>query len=40
MLDSVARGGETATIDVRSLPMSPEDRIELHAALGVEARCR
>jgi hydrogenase-1 operon protein HyaF len=34
MLDSVARGGETATIDVRSLPMSPEDRIALHAALG------
>ena len=34
MLDRVARGGETATIDVRSLPMSPEDRIALHAALG------
>ena len=34
MLDSVVRGGETATIDVRSLPMSPEDRIALHAALG------
>jgi hydrogenase-1 operon protein HyaF len=34
LLDSVAHGGETATIDVRSLPMSPDDRIALHAALG------
>jgi hydrogenase-1 operon protein HyaF len=34
MLEKVASGGERATIDLRSLPMSPEDRIELQATLG------
>jgi hydrogenase-1 operon protein HyaF len=34
MLERVALGGEAATIDLRSLPMSPEDRIELQATLG------
>lgn len=34
MLDNLAHGGEAATIDLRSLPMSPEDRSELQSALG------
>jgi hydrogenase-1 operon protein HyaF len=34
MLDNLVQGGEAATIDLRSLPMSPEDRSELQSALG------
>jgi len=34
MLERVALGGEPATIDLRSLPMSPQDRIELQQTLG------
>lgn len=34
MLDQVAGGGAPATIDLRSLPMSPQDRRELKKALG------
>jgi len=34
ILERVALGGETATIDLRSLPMSPDDRIELQSTLG------
>ena len=34
MLERVALGGEAATIDLRSLPMSPEDRVELRTTLG------
>ncbi len=34
MLEKVAVGGESATIDLRSLPMSPEDRIALQTVLG------
>jgi hypothetical protein len=34
MLEGVAHGGTAAMIDLRSLPMSPEDRIELQATLG------
>jgi hydrogenase-1 operon protein HyaF len=34
MLERVAVGGDAAAIDLRSLPMSPEDRIELQATLG------
>jgi hypothetical protein len=34
MLETVAGGGAPATIDLRSLPMSPQDRIELKSALG------
>ena len=34
MLEALASGGESATIDLRSLPMSPQDRIELQSALG------
>lgn len=34
MLEELARGGAPAIIDLRSLPMSPQDRLELKAALG------
>jgi len=34
LLERLANGGEPATIDLRSLPMSPQDRIELQRALG------
>jgi hydrogenase-1 operon protein HyaF len=34
MLERVALGGKPATIDLRSLPMSPQDRIELQQTLG------
>jgi hydrogenase-1 operon protein HyaF len=34
MLEILAGGGPPATIDLRSLPMSPQDRIELQSALG------
>ena len=34
MLEALAGGGRCATIDLRSLPMSPQDRIELQSALG------
>jgi hydrogenase-1 operon protein HyaF len=34
MLERVAAGGDTDTIDLRSLPMSAEDRTELQSALG------
>jgi hydrogenase-1 operon protein HyaF len=34
MLERVALAGNTDMIDVRSLPMSPEDRRELQATLG------
>ena len=34
MLERVALGGEAASIDLRSLPMSPDDRVELQATLG------
>lgn len=34
MLEKIAVGGEPATIDLRSLPMSPQDRSELQATLG------
>src|SRR5271155_3647496 len=34
MLERIAAGGEADTIDLRSLPMSPEDRTKLQAALG------
>jgi hydrogenase-1 operon protein HyaF len=34
MLERVALGGDAATIDLRSLPMSPQDRIELQQTLG------
>jgi hydrogenase-1 operon protein HyaF len=33
-LERLAANGDTALIDLRSLPMSPEDRMELLAALG------
>jgi len=34
LLERVAQGGEPQAIDVRSLPMSPDDRTQLVAALG------
>jgi hypothetical protein len=34
MLEALASHGQCATIDLRSLPMSPHDRIELQSALG------
>jgi hydrogenase-1 operon protein HyaF len=34
MLEELARGGSPATVDLRSLPMSPTDRSELKSALG------
>jgi hydrogenase-1 operon protein HyaF len=34
MLEALASGGKAATIDLRSLPMSPQDRSELQSALG------
>jgi hypothetical protein len=34
MLETVAGGGPPTTIDLRSLPMSPQDRIELTRVLG------
>jgi hydrogenase-1 operon protein HyaF len=34
MLEALAGGAPSAAIDLRSLPMSPQDRIELQAALG------
>lgn len=34
LLERLAAGDEPATIDLRSLPMSPQDRIELKGALG------
>jgi hydrogenase-1 operon protein HyaF len=34
MLEKIAVGGGASTIDLRSLPMSPEDRILLQSALG------
>jgi hydrogenase-1 operon protein HyaF len=34
MLERFALSGDAATIDLRSLPMSPQDRIELQQALG------
>ena len=34
MLEILAGGGPPATIDMRSLPMSPQDRIELQSVLG------
>ncbi len=34
MLERLALGGAAATIDLRSLPMSPQDRVELQANLG------
>lgn len=34
MLEELARGGSSATIDVRSLPMSQGDRLQLKSALG------
>jgi hydrogenase-1 operon protein HyaF len=34
ILERVAAGGDADTIDLRSLPISPEDRSELQAALG------
>jgi hypothetical protein len=34
MLETVAGGGPPTAIDLRSLPMSPEDRVELERVLG------
>jgi hydrogenase-1 operon protein HyaF len=34
LLESLVSGGPSATIDLRSLPMSPQDRHELQFALG------
>jgi hydrogenase-1 operon protein HyaF len=34
LLERLAGGDASATIDLRSLPMSPQDRIELQLALG------
>lgn len=34
MLEGAGAGGGSATIDLRSLPMSPDDRIALQTALG------
>lgn len=34
LLEVVAGGGPSATIDLRSLPMSPQDRVKLQSALG------
>jgi hydrogenase-1 operon protein HyaF len=34
LLERLARGEQPATIDLRSLPMSPHDRAELQRALG------
>jgi hydrogenase-1 operon protein HyaF len=34
LLEALARGGGSALIDLRSLPMSPQDRIELQRVLG------
>lgn len=34
LLDRLADGGEPSAIDLRSLPMSPADREQLHSALG------
>jgi hydrogenase-1 operon protein HyaF len=34
LLEIVAHGGTAATIDLRSLPMSPKDRLALEAAVG------
>ena len=34
LLDQVADGGEPSAIDLRSLPMSPADREQLHSVLG------
>ena len=34
LLEAVALGGAPAAIDLRSLPMSPQDRAELQAVLG------
>jgi hydrogenase-1 operon protein HyaF len=34
LLDRLARGDAAATIDLRSLPMSPQDRSDLQRALG------
>ena len=34
MLEGIAAGGPAATIDLRSLPMSPDDRTQLQQALG------
>jgi hydrogenase-1 operon protein HyaF len=34
MLETLTSGGKSATIDLRSLPMSPQDRIELQSVLG------
>ena len=34
LLERLARGDAAATIDLRSLPMSPQDRAELQSALG------
>jgi hydrogenase-1 operon protein HyaF len=34
MLEALTNGGKAATIDLRSLPMNPQDRIELQSALG------
>ena len=34
LLERLGNGGAAATIDLRSLPMSPRDRVELQQALG------
>jgi len=34
MLERIAVGGDTATIDLRSLPMGPDDRLALQGILG------
>jgi hydrogenase-1 operon protein HyaF len=34
LLERPAEGDQSAAIDVRSLPMSAQDRVELHCALG------
>jgi hydrogenase-1 operon protein HyaF len=34
LLDEVAQGAASRSIDLRSLPMSPQDRVELQRALG------
>jgi hydrogenase-1 operon protein HyaF len=34
LLEALARGNSSALVDLRSLPMSPQDRIELQRVLG------